>query len=204
MSVVGVFHHALCSIFKCNRGGLFYRPLEIVWSSCDRHTALNQRPKSPPCGCVLCCLETRAHMGYHHRGISFSQVYLLHNRPSFSSVQGEKLSRRIFQGCLFCCPRRMPGGQWMLVHWAMNSQDLPAKDAPLTVNEQVPLKLPSKLSEGPSPAAAPLENFTGLQILCCHLPLSPPCASIPYHNRMINSTQQFIEIGLPFPWVIIY
>lgn len=38
----------------------------------------------------------------------------------------------------------------MAVQRAMNSQDLPAKDAPLTVNEQVTLTCLLNYSEGPS------------------------------------------------------
>ena len=63
---------------------------------------------------------------------------------------------------------------------AMNSQDLPAKDAPLTVNEQVTL---SRLSGETPHAAEPLVyNRTSST---CPL-LSSSHVSTPHHNRMIN------------------
>lgn len=81
----------------------------------------------------------------------------------------------------------------VVVQQAMNSQDLPAKDAPLTVNEQVTLMCLLGSGGPPSPPSQPTlavsltkHNFAFdlfAAVCSCH----PPCASVPLHNGMINS-----------------
>lgn len=62
----------------------------------------------------------------------------------------------------------------------MNSQDPPAKDAPLTVNEQVTLTCLFRHDEQPSlPAVTTLSYFVFFAAVCSR---HPPCANIPYHK----------------------
>lgn len=91
----------------------------------------------------------------------------------------------------------------VVVQRAMNSQDLPAKGAPLTVNEQVRVTclviiFPSQC--GHTELSQTLITCAVFKFFCCSLLVSFTTCNIPYHSGTItfHTTQQFIEIRAHF------
>lgn len=92
-------------------------------------------------------------------------------------LKKKKKSKTLINQCLFTQNARKT--VTVVVQQAMNSQDLPAKDAPLTVNEQVTLTcLLKSTREPPTSHCKPMLPSSSL------LPFVSMC-NILHHNRVI-------------------